>query len=153
MKTVVTYGTFDLFHVGHVEMLRRARSLGDRLIVGCSTDEFNSAKGKQAIFKFEERAEILRSCRFVDHVFAEESWEQKVDDIKEKQVSIFTIGDDWLGQFDYLSEETSCVVTYLSRTPNISTTDVREVIQLLDREKMASVIHSVESLLGQLKEF
>ena len=75
------------------------------------------------------------------------------DDIKEKQVSIFTIGDDWLGQFDYLSEETSCVVTYLSRTPNISTTDVREVIQLLDREKMASVILSVESLLGQLKEF
>ena len=152
MKTVVTYGTFDLFHTGHVEMLRRAHSLGDRLIVGCSTDEFNATKGKKAIFKYEERAEILRSCRYVDQVFPEERWEQKVNDIKEQNVDIFTIGDDWAGKFDFLTKETGCTVTYLPRTPNISTTDVREVIQLLHREKLSSAIQNAEGLLRQLKE-
>ena len=122
MKTVITYGTYDLLHKGHILLLKRARSLGDRLIVGLSTDEFNwNSKQKICVQPYEERKLILESLRFVDAVIPEENWEQKVNDIKKYDVSIFTIGDDWKGKFDFLAEH--CEVVYLSRTQGISTSE------------------------------
>ncbi|MDF7674234.1 adenylyltransferase/cytidyltransferase family protein [Acetobacteraceae bacterium ESL0709] len=126
MKTVITYGTFDLFHVGHVRLLKRARALGTRLCVGISTDEFNARKCKKAVHSFAERAEIVSSSQFVDHVFAEEGWEQKRGDIIRYSASVFVMGDDWLGEFDFLSD--ICQVVYLPRTEKISTTGIRENI-------------------------
>jgi len=123
MAIVITYGTFDLFHVGHSRLLQRARSLGSHLVVGVSTDEFNLSKGKRAINSYEERREILLASRYVDDVFAEECWEQKRSDIMRFSAAIFTIGDDWVGKFDNLSD--LCAVVYLSRTNGISTTYIR----------------------------
>jgi glycerol-3-phosphate cytidylyltransferase len=123
MGTVLTYGTFDLFHVGHVRILRRLRELGDRLVVGLSTDEFNALKGKVATYPFEQRREILEACRYVDEVFPERSWEQKTTDIARVGATILGMGDDWVGRFDDLA--TSGVrVVYLRRTPAVSTTAV-----------------------------
>ncbi len=127
MVTVITYGTFDLFHIGHYRLLRRAKSLGDRLIVGVSTDEFNNKKGKEAYQPFEERFRIVKNLPFVDIVIPEVSWEQKIDDIKEYSVDIFVIGDDWRGKFDHLS--IYCRVIYLPRTKGISSTILREKIK------------------------
>ena len=122
-RIVLTYGTFDIFHVGHVRLLQRARALGDSLIVGCSTDEFNESKGKAAVFTYAERKEILESCRFVDLVIPEQRWDQKADDIRQYGVSVFTMGDDWEGRFDELAALTE--VVYLKRTSDISTTEIR----------------------------
>lgn len=122
MRTVLTYGTFDILHAGHINLLRRARELGDRLVVGLSTDEFNQGKHKSALLNFENRKSVLEAICYVDIVFPESSWEQKVDDIRRFAASVFVIGDDWAGKFDFLSEH--CEVRYLSRTPEISTTDI-----------------------------
>lgn len=127
MKTIITYGTFDILHAGHVNLLRRARALGDRLVVGLSTDAFNSGKHKSALLNFENRKAVLEAIRYVDLVFPEENWEQKVDDIGKYGVHTFVIGDDWRGKFDFLSEW--CEVRYLPRTADISTT---EIVQSLD---------------------
>ena len=124
MKKVITYGTFDIFHPGHLRILRRAKELGDYLIVGISSDEFNEKKGKKAYYTYEERAEIVASLGMVDEVIKEENWEQKVSDIKNKNVDIFVMGDDWEGNFDYLKEH--CEVVYLKRTEGISTTKIKE---------------------------
>ena len=124
MKRVITYGTFDLFHVGHLRLLKRARELGDYLIVGVSTDEFNRLKGKKSVFPFEERKEIVESIKFVDKVIAEENWEQKIDDIKKYKIDIFVMGDDWKGKFDFLKKY--CEVIYLPRTENISSTLLKD---------------------------
>ena len=128
MKTVITYGTFDLFHVGHVNLLKRARALGDRLIVAVSTDEFNLSKGKRSLVPFSHRVEILKSCRYVDAVIAEESWEQKRRDIDNYGVNIFVMGDDWVGKFDELRDQ--CEVVYLSRTQDISSTAMKQAIEV-----------------------
>lgn len=127
MKTILTYGTFDLFHIGHLRILERLRALGDRLVVGCSTDSFNELKGKKTIVRFEDRLEILQSCRYVDIAFAENSWSQKREDIVKYQVNVFGMGDDWTGKFDDLSD--LCAVTYLPRTPDISTTELKVTIK------------------------
>lgn len=124
MSTILTYGTFDLFHVGHVRLLKRARELGSKLIVGVSTDEFNRKKGKLAINSYEDRCEILLSSLYVDAVFPEESWEQKVHDIERFSVSTFVMGSDWAKQFDYLNFH--CQVVYLCRTDGISSTEIKE---------------------------
>ena len=153
MKTVITYGTFDLFHVGHVRLLSRARSLGDRLVVGCSTDEFNAGKGKKSAFNYADRAAILEACRFVDLVIPEMSWAQKADDIRTHGVDIFTMGDDWTGKFDHLEAKTGCVVTYLTRTPDISTTDVKEAITQLGRDKKQSLLHAVDHLRDLVESY
>lgn len=129
MKTIITYGTFDLFHVGHVNLLSRAKALGDRLIVGVSTDEFNLQKGKTTLVPFEHRAAVVASCRFVDQVIAETSWEQKEKDILQFDVDIFVIGDDWFSKFDRL--KAFCEVQYLPRTRNISSTSIKETMQVL----------------------
>ncbi len=124
MRTVITYGTFDLFHVGHVHILRRSLELGDRLIVGISSDAFNQTKGKKSFISFEDRCTIVKACKYVDDVFAEESWDQKPNDIKRFNADVFVMGDDWAGKFDMLSEY--CEVQYLSRTEGISSSLIRK---------------------------
>ena len=127
MKVVITYGTFDLLHKGHIYLLKRAKALGDYLIVALSTDEFNlNKKNKVCAQPYEERKLILESLRFVDEVIPEENWEQKVNDVKKHHVDIFTIGDDWEGKFDFLKKY--CEVVYLKRTEGISTTSRKEMI-------------------------
>ncbi|MCB9659678.1 MAG: adenylyltransferase/cytidyltransferase family protein [Sandaracinaceae bacterium] len=128
MKTILTYGTFDLLHVGHVRLLNRARALGGRLIVGLSTDEFNSEmKGKRTVIPYDERKEILESLSSVDLVIPESTWEQKPLDIGAHGVHTFCMGDDWEGKFDELRE--FCEVVYLPRTKDISTTLVRQQVR------------------------
>ncbi|MBQ6012505.1 MAG: adenylyltransferase/cytidyltransferase family protein, partial [Firmicutes bacterium] len=124
MKTVITYGVFDLFHEGHVSLLKRAKELGDRLIVGVTTDQFAYKRGKYSVIDpVEKRFENVRSCPYVDQVIIEDHYGQKVEDIARFGVDIFAIGDDWLGKFDHLSS--LCRVVYLKRTPNISSTELR----------------------------
>ncbi|AIA76344.1 glycerol-3-phosphate cytidylyltransferase [Vreelandella sp. 21] len=122
-KTVITYGTFDMFHIGHLNLLRRLAEMGDRLVVGISTDEFNTLKGKRTLIPFEHRAEIVRSLRYVDQVIPETDWEQKLQDIMRYSVDTFAIGDDWKGHFDFLSPH--CEVIYLPRTDGVSTTQLK----------------------------
>lgn len=128
MKRVITYGTFDLLHPGHINLLRRAKDLGDELYVGLSTDEFNQMKGKTAVLKYEQRKTVLEAIRYVDHVFPESDWEQKTSDIKKYEIDCFVMGDDWKGKFDFLKDY--CTVVYLPRTPDISTTDIKQKIQI-----------------------
>ena len=123
MKKVITYGTFDLLHVGHINLLRRARELGDYLIVVLSSDEFNAGKGKQAYHSYEDRKVILEAVRYVDEVIPEYTWEQTIDDVKNNNVDVFVMGNDWEGKFDFLKEY--CEVVYLPRTEGISTTKIK----------------------------
>lgn len=124
MKKVITYGTYDLIHVGHINLLKRAKAFGDYLIVAISSDEFNAIKGKKAHFSFEDRKTILESIKYVDEVIVENTWEQKIEDIKKYNIDVFVMGDDWKGKFDYLKEY--CEVVYLPRTKGISTTKIKE---------------------------
>ncbi len=123
MKRVITYGTFDLLHYGHINLLRRAKEYGDYLIVALSTDDFNTNKNKKCYFTYEKRKQLLEAIRYVDLVIPEESWEQKVSDVKEFRVDTFVMGDDWEGKFDFLKEH--CEVVYLSRTPEVSTSQIK----------------------------
>lgn len=132
-KTIITYGTFDLLHVGHIRLLKRIKKLGGNLIVGLSTDEFNLVKGKKSIYSFADRKEILESLEYVDKVIPENNWEQKLTDIKNHKVDLFVMGDDWSGKFDYLQEFAE--VFYLPRTQGISTTDVKKVVSKISEEK------------------
>lgn len=126
MRTVLTYGTFDVLHTGHINLLRRARELGDRLIVGLSTDEFNAGKHKTSLLDYANRKAVLEAIRYVDLVIPETRWEQKADDVREHHVDLFVIGDDWTGKFDFLTE--CCEVKYLSRTADISSTLVKQTL-------------------------
>ncbi|RSX50891.1 glycerol-3-phosphate cytidylyltransferase [Bifidobacterium callimiconis] len=123
MRRVITYGTFDLLHYGHINLLKRARELGDYLIVGLSTDEFNAGKGKKAYFPYEQRKDLLESLRYVDLVIPEEAWEQKRNDVLLYRVDTFVMGSDWEGKFDDLKDV--CDVVYLQRTPEISTSKIK----------------------------
>lgn len=124
MKRVITYGTFDLLHYGHINLLRRAKQYGDYLIVALSTEEFNLLKGKKSFFDYEKRKQLLEAIRYVDLVIPENSWEQKIDDVKMYHVDTFVMGGDWTGKFDYLKEY--CEVVYLERTPEVSTSMIKE---------------------------
>ena len=129
MKRVITYGTFDLLHYGHINLLRRAKQYGDYLIVALSTDEFNwNEKQKKCYFTYEERKKLLEAIRYVDLVIPEEGWEQTVTDVKEYHVDTFVMGDDWEGKFDFLKEQ--CEVIYLPRTPEISTTQIKKDLKV-----------------------
>lgn len=129
MKRVITYGTFDMLHYGHINLLKRAKKYGDYLIVALSTDEFNyNAKQKQCYFTYEQRKELLEAIRYVDLVIPEENWDQKVSDMHEYHVDVFIMGDDWKGKFDYLKDE-GVEVVYLPRTPEISTTQIKHDLQ------------------------
>lgn len=128
MRRVITYGTFDLLHYGHINLLQRAKQFGDYLVVALSTDEFNwNMKSKRCFFSYEERKKLLEAIRYVDLVIPEESWEQKRTDVHEFKIDTFVIGDDWAGKFDFLKEE-GCGVVYLPRTPEISTTQIKAAL-------------------------
>jgi glycerol-3-phosphate cytidylyltransferase len=124
MKKVLTYGTFDLLHIGHINILQRAKELGDHLTVGLSTDEFNAGKNKKAYHSYENRKLILESIRHVDKVIPENTWDQKIKDVIDNEIDIFVMGDDWEGKFDFLKEY--CEVIYLPRTIGISTTKIKD---------------------------
>ena len=125
MKRVITYGTFDLLHYGHINLLQRAKAEGDYLIVGLSTDEFNAnSKNKKTYFSFEERKQLLESIRYVDLVIPEENWQQKRSDMHEYHIDTFVMGDDWKGKFDFLKEE-GVEGVYLPRTPEISSSQIK----------------------------
>ena len=125
MKRIITYGTFDLLHYGHINLLKRAKQLGDYLIVALSTDEFNrNCKNKECYFSYAKRKTLLEAIRYVDLVIPENSWEQKKTDIEEYHIDTFVIGDDWKGKFDFLQSQ--CEVIYLERTPEISSTKIKD---------------------------
>ena len=124
MKKILTYGTFDLLHYGHINLLKRAKEMGDYLIVGLSTDEFNAIKDKKSYYSFEQRKMILEAIRYVDEVIPENSWDQKIEDVKKYDIDVFVMGDDWEGKFDFLKDY--CEVVYLPRTVGISTTKVKK---------------------------
>ncbi len=124
MKKVLTYGTFDLLHYGHIRLLKRAKKLGDYLIVALSTDEFNQLKGKKAYYPYKIRKKMLEAVKYVDLVIPENDWEQKIMDIKKHNIDIFIMGDDWEGKFDFLKD--NCEVVYLPRTKGISTTQIKQ---------------------------
>ena len=128
MKKVITYGTYDLLHVGHINLLRRARELGDYLIVVLSSDEFNAINGKKAYHSYEDRKIILEAIKYVDEVLPEYTWEQKIDDVVNNNVDIFVMGDDWKGKFDFLKDY--CEVVYLPRTEGISTSKIKQDLGL-----------------------
>jgi len=127
MKKVLTYGTFDLIHQGHINILRRAKDLGDYLVVAISTDEFNAIKGKKAYHSYETRKLILEAIKYVDEVIPETEWEQKISDVKKHNIDVFVMGDDWTGKFDFLNDY--CDVVYLPRTEGISTTQIKKELQ------------------------
>lgn len=127
VKTIITYGTFDMFHIGHLNLLKRLKERGERLIVAVSTDEFNLGKGKKSLIPFEQRVEIVRAIKYVDLVIPETTWEQKFSDIKKYNVDIFAMGEDWKGKFDFLSD--ICEVVYLPRTKSVSTTDLKRSLK------------------------
>jgi len=132
MKKVITYGTFDLLHKGHIRLLKRAKALGDDLTVCVSSDEFNAEKGKRAYTSYEDRKYILEAIRYVDHVIPEKSWDQKIHDVQDNDIDIFVMGDDWKGKFDFLKDY--CEVIYLPRTEGISTTKIKHDLGLSDTE-------------------
>lgn len=128
MRRVITYGTFDLLHRGHINILKRAAAQGDYLVVAVSTDEFNKLKNKEAYHSFEDRKYILEAIKYVDKVIGEDDWAQKINDIKEHDIDVFVMGDDWEGKFDELKDH--CEVIYLPRTKNISTTKIKDELKL-----------------------
>ena len=131
MKRVITYGTFDLLHYGHINLLRRAKEQEDYLVVAQSTDEFNFQKKKQkCYFSYEKRKQLLEAIRYVDLVIPEESWGQKITDIKEYQIDTFVMGNDWTGKFDFIEDSTAAKVIYLSLTPQISTTKIKKDLEI-----------------------
>lgn len=147
-KRVITYGTFDLFHIGHLKLLQRIKDLGDELIVAVSTDEFNNVKGKKTIIPYEQRAEIVRNIKCVDKVIPEHSWEQKITDIKKYNIDTFVMGDDWEGKFDFLKEY--CEVVYLKRTEGISSTQLKNTLKVFSVSK--DEIIKAFDVLEQLKK-
>ncbi len=124
MKKIITFGTYDLFHIGHLNILKRAKALGDYLIVGISSDELNIKKGKKSVIPLEERVEIIKAIKYVDEIFIEDSLELKDEYIKKYNADLLVMGDDWKDKFNWVS----CPVIYLDRTPNISTTQIKEYI-------------------------
>ena len=124
MKKIITYGTFDTFQYGHLELLLRAKELGDYLIVAVSTDEFNELKGKQSVFSYEKRKQWVESIKFVDQVIPENNWEQKEADIVNYNIDTLVMGDDWQGKFDFLN----CKTVYLPRTKTISSTVIKNIL-------------------------
>lgn len=140
MKRILTYGTYDLLHYGHIRLLKRAKALGDYLIVALSTDEFNEIKGKKAYHSYEERKEMLEAIRYVDLVIPEDNWEQKISDVEKYHADVVVMGSDWAGsdKFDYLSDY--CEVLYLDRTEGISTTKIKEDLKLNEPNKDEKIL-------------
>jgi len=147
-KTIITYGTFDMFHIGHLELLKRLKGFGDKLIVAVSTDEFNSVKGKKTIIPYAQRASIVEAIKYVDMVIPENNWEQKIEDVKLHDVDIFAMGNDWEGKFDFLKDQ--CEVVYLERTDGISSTDLKDTLQKVSNINLNDLGKALE-ILQKLK--
>lgn len=147
--TVITYGTFDLFHVGHLNILKRLKNLGNRLVVGVSTDEFNAQKCKKTIMPFAHRAEVVSAIRYVDTVFPEVCWEQKRDDIIRENANIFAMGSDWMGKFDDLKD--ICEVVYLPRTEDISSTEIKDIVVSEIKDKLLEISNLSDALQASIK--
>lgn len=130
MKRVLTYGTFDLLHFGHIEILRRAKELGDYLVVAVSTDEFNAIKNKKAYHNYETRKKMLEAIRYVDLVIPEKNWQQKKDDVKDYKIDTVVMGSDWEGNENFEVLKDLCEVVYLPRTKGISTTKIKKDLGL-----------------------
>jgi len=146
-KTVITYGTFDMFHIGHLRLLQKLGNLGDELIVAVSSDTFNELKNKTVLIPYEQRAEIVANISCVTKVIPEHNWEQKIGDIKKYNVDIFAIGDDWEGEFDFLKEY--CKVMYLERTKDISTTQLKKSLTnflSISKEDILNAFKVIETL-------
>jgi glycerol-3-phosphate cytidylyltransferase len=143
-KKLITYGTFDMFHIGHLKLLERLSKLADEVIVAVSTDEFNKLKNKKVVIPYEQRAEIVSSIKYVSKVIPERNWEQKIEDIKTLEIDIFAIGDDWAGHFDFLQEYVD--VIYLPRTENISTTDLKALVANFRSDKVQELKNTVDQL-------
>lgn len=143
MKKVITYGTFDLFHIGHLRLLSRLKSMGDYLIVAVSTDEFNQEKGKRSVINFNDRVEILKNLRIVDEVIPERSWDQKRADIENFEISIFGMGSDWSGKFDFLND--LCEVVYLDRTEGVSSTIIKQSLSALDKYHLDGIKEALDT--------
>ena len=146
-KRIITYGTFDMFHIGHLKLLQRLSKLGDELIVAVSSDEFNKLKNKTVLIPYEQRAEIVQNIKCVTKVIPEENWEQKIDDIKKYDVDIFAMGNDWEGEFDFLKEH--CEVVYLERTKDISTTQLKKSLTnflSIPKEDILNAFKVIETL-------
>lgn len=150
-RTVLTYGTFDLFHIGHLRLIERLNALGDRLVVGVSTDEFNATKGKQSVVSYEDRAAIVGAIRGVDLVVPEESWEQKEEDVRRHDVDVFVMGDDWKGRFDHLAP--LCEVVYLPRTVGVSSTGIKQMLSALEPSHLEELQNAVSSLTKLLTHY
>lgn len=151
-RVVITYGTFDLFHYGHLMLLRRLRALGDKLLVGVSTDEFNQVKGKRTIIPFDHRIALVGAVRYVDECFAEHHWEQKRDDILRFKATVFAMGDDWQGKFDHL--KSLCEVVYLPRTENISSTEIKYTLntKLVDElDRISGAVDKLQDIVKALR--
>lgn len=150
-KTIITYGTFDMFHIGHLKLLQRLKSMADELIVAVSTDEFNTLKGKKVMISYANRAEIVANIRGVDRVIPENSWEQKTMDIIKYNIDIFAMGDDWTGEFDFLKEH--CEVVYLERTKDISTTQLKKSLTNFMSIPKEDIINAFEIIEALKKDF
>jgi glycerol-3-phosphate cytidylyltransferase len=148
-KTAITYGTFDLFHIGHLRLFKRIKEFADYLIVGVSTDEFNLEKGKKSIIPFENRIEIIKNIKCVDQVIPEANWNQKIDDIKKFKIDYFVMGEDWEGKFDFLSKY--CKVIYLPRTVGISSSSLKNSLMKIKNIKLESLNEAI-NLLIQVKD-
>lgn len=151
-KTVITYGTFDMFHIGHLNLLKKMNDYGDELIVAVSTDEFNLLKGKKTLIPWAQRVEIVSAIKGVDKVIPEYSWEQKIEDIKKYNADVFVIGDDWRGKFDFLKEH--CDVCYLERTDGVSTTMLKKslsAIKDISKKDLISALDILEQLRSDLE--
>jgi cytidyltransferase-related domain len=150
-RTVITYGTFDLFHIGHLNLLNRLRALGDRLIVGVSTDEFNLIKGKKTVIPYSDRSKIVGALRCVDEVFPENSWDQKRGDIARFGAAIFGMGHDWEGHFDDLRDV--CDVVYLPRTDSVSSTELKRLLRVLDQRHIDDLKQALDLISGIVQQF
>lgn len=149
MKKILTYGTFDLFHIGHLNLLKRVKTMGDCLIVGVSTDEFNALKGKKTVIPYADRAAIVEALSCVDLVIPETAWDQKVEDIQKHSIDCFVMGDDWAGKFDEL--KAYCEVVYLPRTPHISSSALKSNMSMLDREAVENIKAYLDDALDLLQ--
>ncbi len=147
-KIIITYGTFDMFHIGHLKLLERLSKLGTKLIVAVSTDEFNKIKGKKTIIPYDQRAAIVEAIKYVDMVIPENNWDQKIKDIKKYNVNIFSMGHDWEGKFDELKEY--CEVVYLPRTEGISSTDLKDTLKKIEAININDINKAFE-ILAKLK--
>ena len=151
-KTIITYGTFDMFHIGHLKLLERLSKMADQVIVAVSTDEFNEQKGKKVLIPYEQRAAIVQAIEYVDLVIPEDNWEQKKTDIQKYGVDIFAIGNDWEGKFDFLKNQ--CEVVYLDRTQDISTTSLKKSLTnflSISKEDLTSAFEVLEMLRRDLE--